>query len=202
MSKTDLCLLFEKYGSDKCDQIFHTYSRFYYSIFLPRQNSVKNFLEIGIGTKRLMIPIVGSEYQEGASLKGWRDFFPNATIYGLDINKSVLFEDDRIKCYHVDQSKESSLIKTSQQIFQENSISSFDAIIDDGSHILEHMICSMRTMSQFLIRGGIYIIEDIRDHKIETLLNNTPDNLKMLCVYVGNCGKAKTQDNFIAYQKI
>ena len=33
MSKTDLCLLFEKYGSDKCDQIFHTYSRSYYSIF-------------------------------------------------------------------------------------------------------------------------------------------------------------------------
>lgn len=134
MSKTDLCLLFEKYGSDKCDQIFHTYSRFYYSIFLPRQNSVKNFLEIGIGTKDLMIPIVGSKYKEGASLKAWRDFFPNAIVYGLDIDKSVLFEDDRIKCYYVDQSKESSLIETSQKIFEENSINSFDAIIDDGSH--------------------------------------------------------------------
>jgi hypothetical protein len=202
MSKTDLCLLFEKYGSDKCDQIFHTYSRFYYSIFLPRQNSVKNFLEIGIGTKHLMIPIVGSEYQEGASLKSWRDFFPNATIYGLDIDKSLLFEEDRIKCYYVDQSKESSLIETSQQIFQENLINSFDAIIDDGSHMLEHMICSIKTISQFLIRGGIYIIEDIKDHEIDTLLSNTPDNLKILCVYAGNYGRAKTQDNFIAYQKI
>jgi hypothetical protein len=202
MSKTDLCLLFEKYGSDKCDQIFHTYSRFYYSIFLPRQNNVKNFLEIGIGTKYLMVPIVGSKYQEGASLKGWRDFFPNATIYGLDIDKSVLFEDDRIKCYYVDQSKESSLIETSQKILQENSISSFDAIIDDGSHMLEHMLCSLRTISQFLIKGGIYIIEDIKDHEIDVLLNSTPSNLNILCVYSGNCGRAKTQDNFIAYQKI
>ena len=201
MSKTDLCTLFETYGSDKCDQIFHTYSRFYYSIFLPRQHSTNNFLEIGIGTKAIMTSIVGSKYKEGASLKAWRDFFPNAIVYGLDIDKSVLFEDNRIKCYYADQSKESSLIEVSQQIFQENSINAFDAIIDDGSHMLEHMLCSIRTISQFLIKGGIYIIEDIKDHEIDTLLKNTPANLKIFCIYVGNGGRAKTQDNFIAYQK-
>jgi hypothetical protein len=201
MTKTDLCLLFEKYGSDKCDQIYHTYSKFYYSIFLPRKDYVKNLLEIGVGNKSLMIPIIGNQYKEGASLKAWRDFFLNATIYGLDIDKSVLFKEDRIKCYYVDQSKESSLKETTDQIFQENNINSFDIIIDDGSHKLEHMLCSLKVMSEFLVKGGIYIIEDIKDKEIDHFLTNIPYNFKMLCLYRGNYGKTKIQDNFIAYRK-
>lgn len=182
MSKTELCLLFEKYGSDKCDSIFHTYSRFYYSLFLPQRDSVKNFLEIGVGTKDIMVPIVGSDYKEGASLKAWRDFFPNAMVYGLDIDESVLFEENRIKCYPVDQSQESSLIQTTNRIFQENAINSFDVIIDDGSHISQHMLCSINVMFQYLVKNGIYIIEDIKDHEVSLFLNNIPADLKVLCV--------------------
>lgn len=202
MSKTDLCLLFEKYGSDKCDQVYHTYSRFYHALLLKKRNSVQNFLEIGIGTRALMVPIVGNEYKEGASLKAWRDFFPNATVYGLDIDTSVLFEDDRIKCYSVDQSQETSLKETTYKIFQEHAINSFDVIVDDGSHILEHMLLSLNIMSKFLSNDGIYIVEDIKDHEVGFFLRHVPVDLKIVCVYTGNYGKLNTQDNFVAYRKI
>lgn len=198
--KTPLCELFEKYGSDKCDSIFHTYSQYYYAI--TEQMSVSNLLEIGIGTKDIMIPIVGKGYTEGASLKAWRDFFPTAKIYGLDIDRSVLFSDTRIQCYFVDQSNKTSLEETINNIFTSNNIDTLDIIVDDGSHIPEHMLCSLNVLSKFLSIGGIYIIEDIPDNQVYTFLNNIPKGLKITCMYSGNHKKSKTQDNFIAYKRI
>ena len=32
----------------------------------------------------------------GASLRVWKDFFSNAKIYGSDIDKDILFNEDRI----------------------------------------------------------------------------------------------------------
>lgn len=200
MLKTPLCDLFEKYGSDKCDSIFHTYSKHYYAIM--EHMNVKNLLEIGIGTKKIMVPIVGQDYAEGASLKAWRDFFPSATIYGLDIDESVLFEDTRIKCHYVDQSNEQSILKTINKIFADDGIQSFDIIIDDGSHIQQHMLCSLKTLSKFVSIGGIYIIEDIQNYELELFTNSIPVGFDIVCMYSGNHGKAKVQDNFIAYKRI
>jgi hypothetical protein len=38
----------------------------------------------------------------GASLYVWRDFFPNAYIFGADIDKEVLFNDKRITTGYID----------------------------------------------------------------------------------------------------
>jgi hypothetical protein len=200
MLKTPLCELFEKYGSDKCESIFHTYSKYYYAI--TEQISVNNVLEIGVGTKNIMAPIVGQGYIEGASLKAWRDFFPKATIYGLDIDTSVLFEDTRIKCYFVDQSNVKSIMTTVDQIFNDNNISTFDIIIDDGSHISQHQLCSLNVLSKFVSVGGVYIIEDIQDNELQIFTKNIPLGFKILCMYSGNHKKSKTQDNFIAYKRV
>jgi len=102
---TELCNLFYKYRSDKCPNIFHTYSPAYYDIFKDYKNDYKYILEVGVGTNEIMKPISGEDYQIGSSLKSWRDFFPNAMVFGLDIDNSVLFEDERIKCFFTDQSK-------------------------------------------------------------------------------------------------
>ena len=40
------------------------------------------------------------------------DFFPQAFIYGLDIETRYFFEDERIKCFYTDQSDENELEKT------------------------------------------------------------------------------------------
>lgn len=198
---TELCLLFEKYKSDKCDAIYHTYSKYYYEILNPLKNDVHNMIEIGIGNKLLMRPIVGDDYQEGASLRAWRDFFTNANIFGLDIDKSVLFNEDRIRCYFTDQSNPKILNKTVDDIKNEWGIEHFDFIIDDGSHIKEHMLCSLFTLDKFLKRDGIYIIEDIHDHEVDFFSTNFPPTMKPLLEYRGNHRKAKVQDNFIVYIK-
>jgi hypothetical protein len=199
--KTELCALFEKYKSDKCHEIYHTYSKLYYDLLCDKKNSALNILEIGIGNKELMVPIVGQDYQEGASLKAWRDFFTKANVFGLDIDRSVLFNDNRIYCYFADQSNPEVLTKTVLDINQYHGVDGFDVIIDDGSHIKDHMVCSILTLNKFLKNGGIYIIEDIKNHDVNFFANYVPDNMVKLLVYIGNTGKAKTQDNFIVYKK-
>jgi hypothetical protein len=199
--KTELCSLFEKYKSDKCDEIYHTYSKIYNDILSHEKYSALNIIEIGIGNKNLMMPIVGKDYEEGASLKAWRDFFVNANVFGLDIDKSVLFSDNRIYCYFTDQSSPEILEQTILNIKQKHNIEYFDFIIDDGSHIKEHMICSILTLSKFLKNEGIYIIEDIKDNEIDFFVKHVPSDMRILLKYYGNTGKVKTQDNFIAYKK-
>ena len=49
----------------------HSYLPLYGSLFKDKKETTQNILEIGI--------------QNGGSIKLWRDYFINATIYGLDI---------------------------------------------------------------------------------------------------------------------
>ena len=106
---TELCELFYKYKSDKCPEIFHSYSPHYYEILKDYKYSFENILEIGVGTNEVMKPISSEGYIIGSSLRGWRDFFPNGRVFGLDIANHVLFDDERINCFFTDQSQEISL---------------------------------------------------------------------------------------------
>ena len=36
-------------------------------------------------------------YKQGASLRSWQEYFPNAMIYGGDIQEDTQFEENRIK---------------------------------------------------------------------------------------------------------
>ena len=38
-----------------------------------------------------------------ASLYMWQEYFPNAEIFGADVDKRILFNEGRIKTYFVDQ---------------------------------------------------------------------------------------------------
>ena len=196
--KTELCELFEKYKADKCPAIHHSYSSFYYELLSPFKYEIKNMLEIGIGNLPLMQNIVSEGYIPGASIKAWRDFFINATIYAVDILPEVLFEDDRIKTYQVDQSSADSIrsfIKTIKSETSEDFV--FDYIIDDGSHIIDHMIISGYEFSKFLKKDGIYIIEDIQKKYFPALLDVKFPNLEITHIYEGT----SEWDNFIVYKK-
>jgi hypothetical protein len=82
----------------------HSYADFYANLFSHCRNSVTKVFECGIGTNNPSLPssmlITG---KPGASLRVWRDYFPNATVYGADIDKDILFEEDRIKTYYINQ---------------------------------------------------------------------------------------------------
>ena len=50
-----------------------------------------------------------SDGKPGASLRVWKDYFINSRVYGADIDKSILFEEDRIKKFYVNQLDSSSI---------------------------------------------------------------------------------------------
>lgn len=197
--ETELCEIFFKYRSDKCPQVFHSYSPSYFEELNKIKNNINYVLEIGVGTNTIMKPICGETYQIGASLKGWRDFFKNAKIFGIDIDKNVLFEEDRIECFYTDQSDSKSLEKTISEIKKKenNSELKFDLIIDDGSHIIEHMILSYKTLSKYVTLGGLYIIEDIKKKDLNIFTNLYEKNFELLKVHEGNF----EWDSFVIYQK-
>jgi hypothetical protein len=72
---------------------------------------------------------MGAEGKPGASLRAFRDFLPNAVIYGADVDRRILFEEDRIHCHFLDQTNFSSFEKI-DNIIQEK----LDLIVDDGLH--------------------------------------------------------------------
>ena len=94
----------------------------------------------------------------GASLRAWRDYFSNALIYGADIDKKILFEEDRIKTFYLDQKNKNDIGKMWSQINKSN----FDLIVDDGLHNYKAAIILFENSIQYLKYNGIYIKETDR----------------------------------------
>ena len=60
-------------------------------MFDHSRKGVKKIFECGIGTNNPDIPSsMGKQYTPGGSLKMWRDYFPNAEVYGADVDKDIL----------------------------------------------------------------------------------------------------------------
>jgi hypothetical protein len=153
---TPLCDLAYRYCTDKGvgrATIGHSYTSFYYDLFKDKRESIKKVLELGTGTPDTM-KIEG--YQVGGGLRMWRDFFPNAQIYGADIRPDSVFKDDRIETFLCDLSRKDDLLdlinKTGTDV---------DVLIDDASHKKEHQILAALTLMPLLKKDVIYIIEDI-----------------------------------------
>ncbi len=155
------------YGSDKGELLkgvhpyrwaSHTYADFYSRLFSHCRNSVKNVFECGLGTNNPNLPSsMGVSGKPGASLRVWRDFFPNAMVYGADIDKDILFEEDRIKTFYIDQLDPEVIKKFWDTVGSVN----FDFMIDDGLHTFEAGSTLFLHSIDRLTNDGIYIIEDI-----------------------------------------
>jgi hypothetical protein len=199
ISNTELCELFVKYHSDKCPQVGHSYSPHYYDLLKDGKETFLNILEIGIGNNELMKPLYGENYIIGGSLKAFNEFFINANIFGVDIRKDVLFSEGRIKCFYTDQSNSKELHKTIKEIKKINDDENlkFDLIIDDGSHITNHMILSFNTLGEYLKSNGIYIIEDIKREELNVFINLELNGFEIIKIHRGNTG----QDDFVAFRK-
>ena len=147
------------YGSDKN---LSGYTPIYHSIFHHLRDNKLNLLEIGIGT---MIPEVPSSmvgygignYKPGASLRAFRDFFTQGLIYGGDVQKDCMFEDDRIKTFLFDSTNINECNNSLKDL-------KFDIIIDDGLHEAEAQLNTFSNLFPRLNEGGYYFIEDISEH--------------------------------------
>lgn len=150
---TRLCELAEKYGSDKVASIHHDYTMFYTELLYGRE--VKRVLEIGIGTPDTMRHVPGYKY--GASLYMWRDYFPLAQIWGIDIDPSAMIRELRIHTVVCDQRSEESLLT-----FANIGGPKFDLIVDDGSHDCNDQALTANTLiPRLLSPTGVYVIEDV-----------------------------------------
>jgi trans-aconitate methyltransferase len=161
-----LCELAVKYGTDK-----HPWYTPTYEMLLGSQRfKVRKVLEIGIGNLSQMSHVHG--YQPGASLRMWRDYFPGAQIFGLDIDPQVMIQDARIETRVCDQSNAEALKHIGEEWGK------FDLIVDDGSHDPQHQLLSFETLWPYLREGGYYIIEDV--NRPEALLLPQPSTV-LLC---------------------
>ncbi len=106
--------------------------------FKARRKEIKSLLEIGV--------------QYGGSLKMWRNYFQNAQITGMDINKKCAkYRGDRIDIVIGDQ-QDVALLK---------SLGNFDIIIDDGGHTMDQQITSFEILWKHINSEGIYVLEDL-----------------------------------------
>src|SRR6266566_3594271 len=103
----DLHDLAVKYASDRL--YWHSYLNVYQTLLESIQ--VRRMLIIGIGYEALMQPFLpeGVKYVNGGGLYMWRDAFPNAEIYGCDIQKDTLINEGRVHSIECDQSKPEDL---------------------------------------------------------------------------------------------
>jgi hypothetical protein len=68
-----------KYLSDKCPEIKHPFTPYYFELLKDKRKSFKKVLEIGIGYREMALH--WRYYRTGASLLMWRDFFPYAEAW-------------------------------------------------------------------------------------------------------------------------
>lgn len=174
----ELDRLCDKYGSDKgfhnlkhrklyLNRNPHNYTQLYNSLFAHCKDNVKLVLECGIGTNNPNIAsTMGIEYRPGASLFVWRDYFKNAHIFGCDIDKDILFSEERITTNFVDQLNPKSI----EQMFLKINKNEFDIIIDDGLHSYQAAINFFTISFNYLREGGVYIIEDVGQNYLYHLL--------------------------------
>lgn len=139
--------LCEKYGSDKHG--FHFYAQHYERHFRSLRKKPLRLLEIGIGG-------YDDPGKGGASLRVWQHFFPKALIYGLDIHDKSAHDTRRIKTLVGDQADADQLTAIS------DAYGPFDIIIDDGSHLNQHVLSSFKCLFPLLKPNGIYAVEDLQ----------------------------------------
>lgn len=162
---TSLTDIANKHGTDKgthgpsSNWPGHNYTDVYEAYLGHLRELPFNILEIGIG-----VPgdawdahiAHGRNEGGGGSLKMWREYFPSAHIFGLDINPAVHLDGDRIKTYVADQGSRKQL-----ESFVAAAGVMFDVIIDDGSHRPDHQQVTLSALFGHLTQGGLYFVEDL-----------------------------------------
>jgi len=149
----------------------HSYLPLYEELLKSKKDTATNVLEIGIGD---------FEEKNGGSIKLWRDYFTNATIYGLDILPKErvydeLLNDNRVILH-------TSVDAYNDDFFTANFLNKnlkFDFMLDDGPHTLESMLQFIKLYSQVMKDDGLLIIEDVQSMDwIDILRNEVPQHLK------------------------
>ncbi|MDR2601829.1 MAG: hypothetical protein LBC53_05180 [Spirochaetaceae bacterium] len=143
----NLTLLAKLYKTDKTGS--HWYTVHYMNHLKKFKNRKIKLLEIGVGGYE-------NPNDGGNSLRMWKKYFPFGKIFAIDIYDKSSLQENRIKIYRGSQVDKEFLEKISGEI------GCFDIIIDDGSHLNEHMIETFKILFPKLRDGGVYAVEDVQ----------------------------------------
>lgn len=129
------------HGSDKGSGGGHNYTPHYAARFESLRHKPIAILEIGAG-------------ERNNSYRMWRDYFPQARIFGIEFDPPRVLQEERIKVFEGDQ-KDQDFLRT---VVAETG--PLDIVIDDGTHRgLDHVL-SYEVLWPVLVDGGWYAIED------------------------------------------
>lgn len=134
------------YFLDNKNRVIHKWTHYfpiYESFFSPFVNRSVLFVEIGCG--------------KGGSLQMWKRYFgPRATIVGIDIDPACkAYEEEQIEVRIGDQNN---------PLFLQSIVDEFgypDIILDDGSHVMEHIKTTFNTLYSQMTKDGVYLVEDL-----------------------------------------
>jgi cephalosporin hydroxylase len=156
--------LIQLVNSEKTDKnTVHSYLPVYEVLLKNKKNTCKNVIEVGI--------------KDGGSIKLWHDYFPNAQIYGCDIeNETTMWDEiknnNRIKLFNSINAYDPLFINQIKDI-------QFDFAIDDGPHTLNSMIQFIQLYLPLIKEDGILIVEDVQDIKwLDVLTSIVPQEYK------------------------
>jgi hypothetical protein len=147
--------ILKKYDTDK--ELFHHYGVVYEELFKRFKRRDKlNILEVGT--------------QKGGSLLAWKEYFPNANVFGVDIVDVV-----------PEEYRKDTVTRVIADIKDVKFDLNFDIIIDDGSHYLGDIVY---VISQYIVKlrkSGMIIIEDVREpNLLYKVIANLLDDLKIV----------------------
>ena len=144
---SDLTALAAVYHTDKWGE--HFYTQHYQRYFAPWRKRDLRLLEIGVGGYSALD-------KGGASLRMWKRYFPHAQVVGIDLYDKTQLSEERITVLQCDQTDTVKLASISEKY------GPFDIVIDDGSHLNEHVITTFRFLFPLLKSPGFYAIEDLQ----------------------------------------
>ncbi len=166
-ANNELARLCDLYGSDKgeirteghpYEWQSHTYTDYYSRLLGASRQTILKVFECGLGTNNPRIPsAMGIQGKPGASLRVWRDYFPNAVVWGGDIDRDVLFQEERIKTRFINQMDTDSI----RTFWGEIGVQDFDFMVDDGLHTFEAGSNLFLNSIEYLAASGVYVIEDV-----------------------------------------
>jgi Methyltransferase domain len=122
---------------------WHHYLPIYDRYLTPWQGRPVRMLEIGVS--------------RGGSMGMWRKFLgPEAVLFGIDIDPDCARFDGQAANVRIGSQTDAAFL---QDVVAE--MGGLDIVLDDGSHVSQHIRASLDVLFPLLSDGGTYIVEDL-----------------------------------------
>jgi hypothetical protein len=153
-AETELCTIMQSVGSPIAGPR-HSYTKLYDAIFGPVRQTPLRILQFGLAPNA---DVSGEVAQAAATLRGWRTYFPNATVFGADPDASNCIDIDGAKAYVYNWQDTSGIITLFEK---EGMQEKFDIIVYSGPGNSSDKVVQFEQLVHALKVGGVLILETI-----------------------------------------